>query len=86
MEDIRKVYLKNLAVILCADNKVMKFGDLLNHFNSIGFKTEANEYFKSSRGVSNFIEATYHAFGEDSMEAEKIAKAFVNKDGKYAYE
>lgn len=84
----KKLYIWKLAEFLYSNNMVMSGSELAEHLNRNNFLTSYGSEFKGKRGVFTLIQYTYDWLDELKLkqEAEKVARAFVNEKGEYAYE
>lgn len=84
----KKLYIWKLAEFLFLNNMVMSGSELADHLNRNNFFTSYGSEYKGKRGVYNLIKHTYDWLDnlELKNEAQKVAKAFVNEKGNYAYE
>ena len=85
----KKLYIWRLAAFLSDNQMVMSGEELAEHLNRNGFLTSYGAEYQGERGTYTLIRATWtwvnNELGLDD-EAQKVAKAFVKRDGSYAYE
>ena len=83
----KREFILNIAKGLISDKKTMYAQDLVNLLNNNSFKTDAGNEYKGGRGIYKLLDSIYYRLekaGEDD-DAEKIAKAFTDASGGYAY-
>ncbi len=85
----KKIYILKLANFLHSNSKVMSGHELIEHFNRNGIQTEAGNNFLPGRGIYTVIKHTHDYFFFElglPVEADKIAKSFVNESGSHPWD
>lgn len=87
--DKKKIYIWKLADFLSNNGMKMSGEELAAHLNRNNFLTNYETEYQGGRGTYTLIHATWNWLHNDlelPEEAEKIADAFVNSNGEYAYD
>lgn len=87
--DYKRKTIASIAHYLVANDLVLSGNELRGLFNLNGIKTDYGaDYAESGRGIYTLIRSTYDYYYnlKERQVAYEIARAFVNKDGEYAYE
>jgi hypothetical protein len=85
----KRVYIWKLASLLTENDMRMSGNELADHLNRNGMKTEYGTSYEGKRGIYTFIKSVWKWLYEEldlKVEAKKVAEAFVQPDGSYAYE
>ena len=85
----KKLYIYHLACFLSKRGTVMSGGELADHLNRNEFLTTNGEEYQGERGTFRLIKATYDWVKgtlQLPAEAKKVARAFVQDNGEYAYD
>ena len=83
----KKTFIKDLANHLVSTGTVMSGPELANHLNRNNIQTDSGTTYAGTQGTYALVKATYNELMKngDSINADKIALAFVKEDGTYAY-
>ncbi|WP_343662622.1 hypothetical protein [Chryseobacterium mucoviscidosis] len=83
----KKQYIKNLAIYLTNQGKTMSGFDLAKNLNHNNFKTNYGTNYSGKRGTYTLVKSVYKDLVKLGQQyyADKVALAFVKKNGTYAY-
>jgi hypothetical protein len=85
----KKLYVWRLAAFLGSNNMHMSGEELADHLNRNNFTTGYGEEFKGGPGTYRLISQTWRWVHDELAlddEADKIAEAYVTRDGSHAWE
>ncbi|MDD9859262.1 MAG: hypothetical protein OXU40_02300 [Nitrospira sp.] len=84
----KKVYVWQLGSFLYDHGKVMSGEELAKHLNRNNFLTGYGKEYAGGRGTYKLIKVTWRWLNDElglPSEAEKVAEAFVKRDGSHAH-
>ena len=84
----KKLYIWHLADFLSRHKMRMSGEELADHLNRNKFLTNYGTEYQGGRGTYTLIRETWNWLQNDlqlTEEAEKVAEAYVEPDGSYAY-
>ena len=84
----KREFILDIARGLILNSKTMYAQNLVPLLNASCYKTDVGNEYKGGRGIYKLLDSIYYRLenaGKDD-DAESIAKAFKNANGRYAYE
>ena len=85
----KKLYVWRLATFLRSNDKTMDGDELADHLNRNRFRTAQGTPFEHGRGIYKLIHETFNWINNElelEDEAHKVASAYVQPDGKHAWD